>query len=137
MTSEVWRVDPEISAPVGQPWGGFGLKSEARHPVEGEGYQLWSIDRTTEKPNSKILGGTPVSPAFATIDAFVEWLRAPEQRDRAGCDDLTLAEGYVFASLVERMEHSTVVDGRWVRGVRGAVAAFGYWRDRLRAEGKV
>lgn len=137
MTYEVWRVDPEISAPVGQPWTGFGLKSEARHPVSGDGYQLWRIDRATEKPSSKILEGMPVSPAFATIEGFVAWLRAPAQADRAGCDDLTLAEAYVFAYLVQRMEHSTIVDGRWVRGVRGVVEGFIYWRERLRAEGKV
>jgi hypothetical protein len=137
MTAEVWRVDPGSSAPVGVPWSGFGLKSEARHPVSGTGYQLWSIARTTQSPSSAILEGMPVSPAFATVDEFVEWLRAPQQRDRAGCDDLSLSEAYIFADLLQVAENSTTVDGRNVRGIRGAVAGFRYWRDALRANGRV
>lgn len=136
MTVEVLRVDPASQVPVGEDWVGYHLRTEQRHPVHGDGYQLWAIDRATEKPNSAILQGMPVSPAFGTIDDFVLWLRAPEQEGRAG-GVLSLADAYIFADLVQVAQNSTVVDGTWVRGIRGAVAGFRWWRDRLRAEGKV
>lgn len=137
MTMEVWRVDPESYAPVGVPWTGFALKIEARFPVQGEGYQLWNISRATQSPSSKILEGMPVSPPFHDVDGFVEWLRAPEQAERAGTRELTASEAYIFADLLQVAEASTLVDGRWERGIRGAVLGFRYWRDALRASGKV
>lgn len=136
MTWESFRVDPELNLPVREDWAGFHL-AEQRYPVQGTAYQLWKVERLTDRTDSRILEGMPLGPVFPTIDGFAEWLAAPEQVSTIGGNPITLAQAYVFAEVLEVAQSATLVDGRGVRGIRGAVEGLRWWRDGLRAAGRL
>lgn len=138
MTLEVFRVDPASKLPIREDWLGFHLQNqEQRFPVQGEAYQLWKVERLTDRTDSRILEGMPVGPVFDSIDDFAAWLCAPEQVATIGGNPITLAQAYVFAEFLEVAQAGTLVDGRHIRGIRGAVEGLRWWRDGLRAAGRL
>jgi len=138
MTWEVFRIDPENALPIREDWLGFHLQNqEQRFPVQGEGYQLWKVERLTDRTDSRILEGMPLGPAFVSIDEFAAWLCDPEQVETIGGNPITLAQAYVFAEFLHVAQSATLVESRHIRGIRGAVEGLRWWRDGLRAAGRL
>lgn len=136
MTLEVFRVDPELALKIREDWAGFHL-SEQRFPVQGDAFQLWKVERLTDRTDSRILEGMPLGPVFGSIDDFAAWLSDPEQVSTIGGNPISLAQAYIFAELLEVAQSSTLVDGKWIHGIRGAVEGLRWWREGLRAAGRL